>query len=122
VSPPDAPGGEAGDPVPLLDSRHGAAPLLRVYLRETQPPEGDSAAAWQRLEHQLEGPPPAPRRPTALFGALAAACLTIWALAPPRADPPGAPIGLDAAGGAPGTHAARGGTEGAGGVERRPPE
>jgi hypothetical protein len=112
---------EPGDPVPLLDRRHGTTPLLRTYLRGTEAGDGeaDTAAAWQRLQRRLEAPAPARRRSTAVCSALAAACLAMWLLAPPRVD---APLGLDAAGGAPGTGApAQGGTEGAGGPgDRRP--
>jgi hypothetical protein len=108
---------EPGDPVPLLDRRHGTTPLLRTYLRGTEAGDGkaDTAAAWQRLQRRLQAPPPARRRSTAVCSALAAAGLALWLLVPPRVD---APLGLDAAGGAPGARtAAQGGTEGAGGPE-----
>jgi hypothetical protein len=107
------------DPLPLLERRHGIKPLLRIYLRATEGSAADSAAAWQRLKQRLDRPRAPRRRPTTLLSACAAACLAVWLLGPPRTDDPGTPVGLDAAGGAPGSHAARGGTEGAGGGGER---
>jgi hypothetical protein len=102
------------DPAPLLAGDTESAPLLRAYQRWTRPPETESAAAWRRLQGELQAPP-ARRRPTAtLCSGLAAACLAAWLLvpAPPTTDHPS----LAAAGGTSGTAVASGGTEGRSGL------
>jgi hypothetical protein len=121
MTPPDDPAlGPSDEPVRLLETRGSTAPLLRVYLHQTSSGAGGSAddrAAWRRLSTRLDRPTATaarpPRRVATLWSGLAAAGLAVWLLFP-SADsrtPSGSPTG-----GASGSHAALGGTEGKSGV------
>jgi hypothetical protein len=108
------------DPVPLLHARStGTAPFLRAYRRSTEAPD-TPAAAWRRIEDRLAAPARARPWSTTVCGALVATCLAIWLMVPPRHNPHTSGPGLEAAGGSPGTRAAVGGVEGAGGERDDP--